>query len=111
MICQGRDHPLTVHEVVSMQSARLGSLPGDRENVVKLKAGHGGVCKFGPSQTDQDNFELVRGNIRDIYKNAIRDSELRTAPAVTGPEENIGNGEAALQERFARLQEGAPRAP
>jgi len=54
-------------------------MPGDRENVVKLNADHRGVCKFSASQTDQDNFKLVRANIKDIYKNALR----RCAPAPT----------------------------
>ncbi|KAK1762400.1 hypothetical protein QBC33DRAFT_623724 [Phialemonium atrogriseum] len=62
--------------IVPMESARFG-LPGDRENVVKLNADHGDVCKFGESQTDQDNFELVQSNIQDMYKNALK---LRFAP-------------------------------
>lgn len=46
-------------------------MPGDRENVVKLIADHSQVCKFGPSLEDQDNFKLVRGNIKDLYKKAL----------------------------------------
>jgi hypothetical protein len=51
-------------------------MPGDRENVVKLNADHSGVCKFGPSDEDQDNFKLARGNIKDLYKTALKKSEL-----------------------------------
>src|SRR5688572_19065015 len=58
-------------QVVPRESARLG-MPGHLENVVKLDADHSSVCKFGASQTDQDNFELVRANIKDIYKNAVK---------------------------------------
>ncbi|KAI1774882.1 TPR-like protein [Hypoxylon cercidicola] len=59
--------------VVPRESARLG-LPGDRENIVKLDADHHGVCKFGESQTDQDNLKLVQANLKDLYKNALKNS-------------------------------------
>lgn len=52
-------------------SARFG-MPGDIENIVKLNADHGGVCKFGTCQTDQDNFKLVQSNIKDLYKSALK---------------------------------------
>ncbi|KAH7317217.1 hypothetical protein BKA65DRAFT_111198 [Rhexocercosporidium sp. MPI-PUGE-AT-0058] len=64
--------------IVPAESARFG-MPGDHENVVKLNADHNGVCKFGPTLEDQDNFKLVRGNIKDLYKNALKiddDKEL-----------------------------------
>jgi len=60
-------------------------MPGDHENVVKLNADHSGVCKFGSALEDQDNFKLVRSNIRDLYKEALRKSELSTLPRLTGP--------------------------
>ncbi|RDW58409.1 hypothetical protein BP5796_12339 [Coleophoma crateriformis] len=56
--------------VVSKDSVQFG-LPGQNENVVKLNADHHGVCKFGQGQKDQDNFKLVRGNLRDLYKRAL----------------------------------------
>ena len=68
-----------------MDSARLG-LPGDHENVVKLIADHRQVCKFGGSQTDQDNFELVRSNIRDIHRNALKNRELNATLSIVGTE-------------------------
>ena len=46
-------------------------MPGNRENVVKLLADHSEVCKFGSSLQDQDNFKLVRVNIKDLYKKAL----------------------------------------
>lgn len=92
-------------QVVPMYSARLG-LPGDRENIVKLNADHEGVCKFGTSQTDQDNFELVQSNISDIYKSALKISKLRTTPVV-GQEGGIRTQEDMLQKRFAKLGEHA----
>ena len=64
-----------------MESARLG-MPGDHENVVKLKADHSRVCKFGSTLEDQDNFKLVQGNIRDLYKDALRKSELNALPLI-----------------------------
>ncbi|PVH72159.1 hypothetical protein DL98DRAFT_539475 [Cadophora sp. DSE1049] len=57
-------------KIVPAKSARFG-MPGNRENVVKLIADHSEVCKFGPSLEDQDNFKLVRGNIKDLYKKAL----------------------------------------
>ncbi|KAB5557932.1 hypothetical protein GE09DRAFT_93575 [Coniochaeta sp. 2T2.1] len=57
--------------IVPRESARLG-LPGQRENVVKLNADHRGVCKFGPSEADQDNLKLVRGNMKDLYRSALK---------------------------------------
>lgn len=64
-----------------MESARFG-MPGDHENVVKLNADHSGVCNFGPSLNDQDNFKLVRSNIRDLYKNALKTCEFSTVASV-----------------------------
>jgi hypothetical protein len=51
-------------------------MPGLRENVVKLNADHSGVCKFGDSLEDQDNFKLVQCNIKDLYKKALKTGEL-----------------------------------
>ena len=53
---------------------------------MKLNADHSGVCKFGPSLEDQDNFKLVRGNMKDLYKNALKTSELSALPSVMGVE-------------------------
>jgi len=61
-------------------------MPGNHENIVKLNADHSGVCKFGPSLEDQDNFKLVRGNMKDLYKNALETSELSVLPSVMGVE-------------------------
>lgn len=67
---------------MTKDSARFG-LAGDKENIVKLNADHSRVCKFGSSIEDQDNFKLVRSNIRDLYKVALeRIGELNvTAPS------------------------------
>ncbi|KAK0649694.1 hypothetical protein B0T16DRAFT_136083 [Cercophora newfieldiana] len=64
----------SLDSIVPRESARL-SLPGDRENVVTLAADHRSICKFGKSETDQDNFKLVRTNIKDLYKSAIQPRE------------------------------------
>lgn len=85
-----------------MDSARLG-LPGDRENVVKLNADHGQVCKFGDSQRDKDNLELVRSNIRDIYKNALEIRELNASLGVVSREGGTVTDEDMLRARFAQL--------
>jgi hypothetical protein len=77
------------------ESARFG-MPGDRENVVKLNADYSGVCKFGPSNKDQDNFKLVRGNIKDLYKIALKKSELSNISCyinLKGKFKGMNNGE------------------
>jgi len=80
-------------------------MPGDHENIVKLNADHSGVCKFGPSQTDQDNFKLVRGNVKDLYKNALKKSELSTVPSIVAQEERVFDDVDPLVARFTRLGE------
>jgi hypothetical protein len=79
-------------------------MPGDRENVVKLNADHSRVCKFGPSQTDQDNFKLVQSNIRDLYKNALKNSELIALPPIIGQEGRVSIDKDSLQAYWAKLE-------
>jgi hypothetical protein len=62
---------------------------GDRERAVQLNADHRGVCKFGPSQTDQDNFNLVRANIKGLYKKALENCELSTISPIIGQRGNV----------------------
>ena len=81
-------------------------MPGDHENVVKLNADHSGVCKFGSTLEDQDNFKLVRVNIKDLYKNALKIGELRVMPPIISREdrvEHVDNGKE-LQARWAKLK-------
>jgi len=59
---------------VSKASATFG-LPGDRENLVSLQADHSRICKFGPSNEDQDNLELVLANIQDLYEAVLEKAE------------------------------------
>ncbi|KAK3380656.1 hypothetical protein B0T24DRAFT_697246 [Lasiosphaeria ovina] len=74
-------HQLLQYDIaVPGESARFG-MPGDRENVVKLNADHVTICKFGPGQEDQDNFELVLGNIKDLYSNALKNRIRRRLEA------------------------------
>ncbi|PMD30276.1 HET-domain-containing protein [Hyaloscypha variabilis F] len=47
-------------------------MPGHFENVVVLNADHSGVCKFGDSFEDHDNFKLVQSNIKDLYEKALK---------------------------------------
>lgn len=80
-------------------------MPGDRENVVKLIADHSGVCKFGPRLEDQDNFKLVRSNIKDLYKTALKKSELSNILChidTNGKSMSIDDKE--LQVRFSALK-------
>lgn len=62
-------------QIVSKESATFGLL-GSRENVVRLDADHRNSCRFDDSMHDQDNFKLVRGNIQELYNDAIRHSQL-----------------------------------
>lgn len=79
-------------------------MPGDCENIVKLDADHGDVCRFDTSEHDQDNYELVRGNIKDIYKNALKIGELDRILRFEG-QGKIKNQDQDLKARFARLKE------
>jgi hypothetical protein len=81
-------------------------MPGDHENVVKLNADHSGVCKFGPTLEDQDNFKLVRGNIKDLYKNALKIGELRIISPADGREQQVEHvdDDKDLRARFAKLK-------
>jgi hypothetical protein len=92
---------------VPRDSARFG-LPGDRENIVKLNADHSTVCKFGSSQIDQDNLDLVQNNIQSLYKSAIKAGELVTPGSLAsqGLESNLDESERALQARFDQLRGG-----
>lgn len=91
---------------MSEESARFG-LPGNRENIVKLNADHSGVCKFGSSQEDQDNFKLVRSNLEDLYDNAVKRCELSAILSSTeGSAQAVQDSD--LRERFARLNQDNP---
>ncbi|KAI1767803.1 TPR-like protein [Hypoxylon sp. FL1150] len=63
--------------IVPREGARL-RLPGDHEKIVTLEADHSGVCKFGGSETDQDNLKLVRANLKDLHQKALRKCDLKT---------------------------------
>ncbi|KAH7129102.1 hypothetical protein EDB81DRAFT_808724 [Dactylonectria macrodidyma] len=71
-------------KMVPIENAKLGST-GDKEHVVKLNAGHGGVCRFGTTQDDQDNFKLVSRNIRDLYKKALHMVTEQAQPSTPIP--------------------------
>ena len=77
-------------------------MPGDRERIVQLNAGHGGVCKFGPSPVDQDNFKLVRSSIKGLYKAALEYGELSAIPPVIST--GVSVDEDRLQARLASLR-------
>ena len=79
-------------------------MPGDRENVVKLNADHIGVCKFGSSLDDHDNFKLVRGNIRDLYRNALKICELGAIPSLVSFEGRVKAADKDLQARWSELR-------
>jgi hypothetical protein len=76
-------------------------MPGKCENIVKLNADHDGVCKFGTCQEDEDNLELVQGNVRDLYENALRIGELHAVPNLARDETVASD---PLQARLAELR-------
>lgn len=56
---------------MSRESATIG-LPGDVENIVCIEADHSNMCCFNLSNNvDEDNFQLVSANIKELYKSAI----------------------------------------
>lgn len=93
--------------MVSRESSRFG-LPGKRENIVKLNADHGDVCRFDDSERDQDNLKLVRRNVKDLYNNAIKAGELRSKLFSSDQERSAeyADEDLGLKARFARLRGG-----
>ena len=71
---------------------------------MKLNTDHKGVCKFGESQMDRDNLKLVRSNIRDIYRNTLKNRELKAIPSVIGREGGTITDEDMLRARFINLR-------
>lgn len=73
---------------------------------MKLNADHSGVCKFGSTLEDQDNFKLVRSNIKDLYKNALKIGELNIISPVNGREQKVEHvdDDKELYARFAKLK-------
>ncbi|KAF4240075.1 hypothetical protein CNMCM8980_005445 [Aspergillus fumigatiaffinis] len=57
-------------QVVPSESTQFG-MSGTHENVVSLIADHSSVCKFDESQVDRDNYEIVEGNLRELYDLAL----------------------------------------
>jgi len=95
-------------QVVPRESARFG-IPGDRENVVKLNADHSGICKFGSTVAEQDNFKLVKVNIKDIYKNALKKCESSIMPpSIISREETAEHedNQNKLEARWLKLKGG-----
>jgi ankyrin repeat protein len=60
-------------------------LPGDIEQTVKLKAGHGGLCRFGMTQEDEENLNLVKSNIMALYKKAVLKINPQSSPPKYSP--------------------------
>ncbi|RMJ16727.1 hypothetical protein CDV36_003631 [Fusarium kuroshium] len=73
----------TLDNIVPRESTSFG-LPGKHENVVSLQASHGGVCKFGTSLQDRDNFKLVQANIQDLYDGAIENDDFEDQKSAAG---------------------------
>lgn len=73
---------------------------------MKLNADHTGVCKFGSTDDDQDNFKLVRANIKDLYKNALKIGELSIISPVSGLEQRVEHldDDKELHARFSELR-------
>lgn len=54
---------------------------------MRLNANHSGICKFGLSLEDQDNFKLVQRNVKDLYKKALNICELSAIFCVVSREQ------------------------
>ena len=81
-------------------------MPGDRENIVKLDAGHSDACRFDGSEHDQDNYELVGRNMRDVYLNALKKGELNRV--LLSNRDDVGARDQDLQARLAKLKGSSP---
>ncbi|KAH0541695.1 hypothetical protein FGG08_003858 [Glutinoglossum americanum] len=74
-----------VAQIVSRESASFG-LPGDVENIVRLKADHSNMCRFDTTvQADLDNFKIVRGNMHRLYMAAMNRNPAPTATSMVQP--------------------------
>ena len=69
-----------------------------------MNADHSGVCKFGKSQIDQDNWKIVRSNIKDLYDLASKERELSHVPSIAGLSARDPNSDSNLQTRLANLR-------
>lgn len=68
------------------------------ENIICINADHSNMCSFDLSnEEDESNFQLVRGNIKELYKYAIEarsDSLLGLPPVPTAePQESYSSRE------------------
>ena len=91
----------TQRQVVPKSSAIFG-LPGHRENIVRLNAGHSDMCRFdAKDQRDQDNLEIVLSNLEDVYDKALKSCEF--ANDIHLPELNTGAADRDLEDRMAAL--------
>ncbi|KAI6086287.1 hypothetical protein F4821DRAFT_238882 [Hypoxylon rubiginosum] len=62
-------------DIVSRECVRLHLIDA-QEKIVALEADHNGVCKFGESEIDQDNFNLVRAHLQLLHQKALVKSGL-----------------------------------
>ena len=65
---------LTAWQIVSRESASFG-IPGDREGIIELKAGHSDLCRFDISKKDGDLLKRVRFPIQELYEKALAKGE------------------------------------
>ncbi|UPK91877.1 hypothetical protein LCI18_002812 [Fusarium solani-melongenae] len=98
----------TLDNIVPRESTPF-SMPGKHENVVSLQASHGGVCKFGTSLQDRDNFKLVQANIQDLYDKLLRSlyKSLYSDPKDRNPQRVKGTCEwFTSHDRFQDWKDG-----
>jgi hypothetical protein len=68
-------------QIVPYDSATLG-LPGDRETILRRRADHSDVCRFNPhDEIDEEDFEIFEGNLKRLYRFAMKTGETRGDPA------------------------------
>jgi hypothetical protein len=69
-----------INQIVPYDSAVLG-LPRDQETILRRHADHSDVCRFNPRvETDEEDFEIFEGNLKRLYKSALRTGEIRLDP-------------------------------
>lgn len=80
-------------------------LPGDIEQTVKLKAGHGGLCRFGMTQEDEENLSLVKSNIMALYKKAVSKGTPQSSLPIPSPGPTKTSNDAGESNLDKRLTE------
>lgn len=65
-------------------------LPGDKETIIRMNADHGGVCRFDPTNSiDQDNYIMLEGALIRVCRAALKPGKQQQLPWSTCQEREL----------------------